>query len=81
MDGPGRAIIQAAMHIAKALNYEVIAEGIETEEQAKEIKEMGIKYMQSFLYARPMKKQQLEQWLNEQDTKTVIELPSIAHNP
>ncbi|MDX1489977.1 MAG: EAL domain-containing protein [Pseudohongiellaceae bacterium] len=81
LDGPGRAIIQAAMHIAKALNYEVIAEGIETEEQAKEIKEMGLKYMQGFLYARPMKKEQLVQWLENQSDTTVIDLPKIAHNP
>ena len=80
LQGPGKAIIQAAMHIAKALNYEVIAEGIETEEQAQEIRAMGLKYMQGFHYARPMNKQALLTWLEENKKQAVVDIPQTVQN-
>lgn len=71
LDGPGKAIIQAAMHIAKALNYDVIAEGIETEQQVKELEVMGIPSIQGFYFARPMDSETLQQWFADIDVKTV----------
>jgi diguanylate cyclase (GGDEF)-like protein len=78
LNGPGKAIIQAAMHIAKALNYDVIAEGIETEEQVKEIKFMGIPNIQGFYFAKPMDIETLQQWFVD-SRATAIEInPEIA---
>ena len=42
------------MALAHALNLEVVAEGVETEEQRSILAAMGCDYLQGFLVARPM---------------------------
>ena len=44
--------------IIKSLKKEIVAEGVETEEQAKQIIRLGIDHIQGFFYARPMPKKQ-----------------------
>ena len=50
----GARIAQAILQLARALNLEVVAEGVETEEQAALLAEMGCELAQGFHYARPM---------------------------
>ena len=40
--------------MAKELNMEVVAEGVETVEQAEKLKQYGCSYIQGYLYAKPM---------------------------
>ena len=40
--------------IIKSMNKTIVAEGVETEEQAKQIIRIGCDYIQGFFYARPM---------------------------
>jgi len=40
--------------LARNLGMEVIAEGIETEEQYKQLKMLGCEYGQGFLFSRPV---------------------------
>ena len=40
--------------IIKSMNKYIVAEGVETEEQAKQIIRLGCDYIQGFFYARPM---------------------------
>ena len=49
----GQAIVGAIVHVCQALNITVIAEGIETQAEAKTLRELGIHLMQGFLFARP----------------------------
>jgi diguanylate cyclase (GGDEF)-like protein len=49
-----RALIQAALQVATALNLEVVAEGVETASQAQLLAELGCPRAQGFLYARPL---------------------------
>ena len=44
--------------IIKSLKKEIVAEGVETEEQAKQIIRLGIDHIQGFFYARPMPRKQ-----------------------
>lgn len=46
-------VVRFAVHLAKALKLELITEGVETEEQAAALREMGCRYAQGFLYGRP----------------------------
>jgi diguanylate cyclase (GGDEF)-like protein len=48
------AIVQAVITVAKSLKLRVVAEGIETEEQAEQLRAMGCDYGQGYFYARPM---------------------------
>ena len=46
-------VVRFAVHLAQALQLELITEGVETEAQAKALQEIGCRYAQGFLYGRP----------------------------
>lgn len=48
------SLCKAMINLAKALDMSVIAEGVETLEQAQALKEMGCDMGQGFYYSRPM---------------------------
>jgi diguanylate cyclase (GGDEF)-like protein len=50
----GSAIARAILDLGRTLNLEVIAEGIELTDQARWLTDMGCRYGQGYLYARPM---------------------------
>ncbi len=54
--------------IIKALGKRIVAEGVETEEQAKQIIRLGCDYIQGFFYARPMPKAQFLEFLRRNNT-------------
>ncbi len=47
------AIVEAVIHISQALQLELVAEGVETEEQAAMLRAKGCPIIQGFLYSRP----------------------------
>ena len=47
-------IVRAIVHLARDLGLDVIAEGIETEEQLGRLRELGCRRGQGFLFARPV---------------------------
>jgi diguanylate cyclase (GGDEF)-like protein len=53
-DRDDTAIVAAAISMGQALNMGVVAEGVETAEQADRLRAMGCKLAQGFLFARPM---------------------------
>lgn len=55
------AIIQSIIDIAQSLQLSVVAEGVETREQAEVLKEFNYPYAQGFLYYKPMAKRQLDE--------------------
>ena len=67
MDGVTSAIIDAIVSLAGALEFQVVAEGVETEGQKQMLQSMGVKYMQGHYLARPMHPEQAAQWLVQED--------------
>ncbi len=53
-DAEDRAIAQAILSMGKALGLTVVAEGVETEEQAAFLRDHGCDEMQGFLFSRPV---------------------------
>ena len=53
----------AVVGMGRALNLLVVAEGIETDEQAAVLRELGCGFGQGFLYARPLPADELDRLL------------------
>lgn len=47
-------IVKAIISLARNLGLQVVAEGVETRNQADELREMGCQYAQGYLYAPPL---------------------------
>jgi EAL domain-containing protein (putative c-di-GMP-specific phosphodiesterase class I) len=52
-DPARRAIVAGIMHIARALNLTVLAEGVETADEVRVLRAAGIRLFQGFYFARP----------------------------
>ncbi len=52
-DGDSAAIVQAIISLTHSLNMKVIAEGVETEAQARILRRMHCDYYQGYLYSKP----------------------------
>jgi diguanylate cyclase (GGDEF)-like protein len=59
-------IIAHIISLAKSLNFDVIAEGVEMEHQLANIKKLHCSYGQGFLFARPMADNIIDRWMQEQ---------------
>ena len=46
-------IVQSILLLGQGLGIEVVAEGVETEEQASTLRRLGCKRAQGYLFARP----------------------------
>lgn len=62
-DGVGTAIVDAIIALSRHLKFKVIAEGVETQDQANLLIEREIHGMQGYLFARPMPAGEFLQWL------------------
>jgi EAL domain-containing protein (putative c-di-GMP-specific phosphodiesterase class I) len=58
-------IVRAIIALGQSLDMTVIAEGVETEAQAALLREMGCDIAQGYLYARPCRAAELEEWLEK----------------
>lgn len=69
MELPGNnkaeAVIQAIVSLGKSLDYRIIAEGVETQAQAKFVKAIGGDIVQGFLFSRPLEADALQHWAAE----------------
>jgi diguanylate cyclase (GGDEF)-like protein/PAS domain S-box-containing protein len=59
-DPTDRELVAAVIGMGHALNLTVIAEGIETHEQAATLRQLGCELGQGFLYARPLPASELD---------------------
>ena len=62
-DKVAQEIVSAVIKIAKSMNMETIAEGVEYEKQSEILKNMGCDYIQGYLYGKPMPAEDFEKRL------------------
>lgn len=67
--GEGRSIAAMVVDLGSNLGLQVIAEGVEDEVQAGQLREMGCHEAQGFHYGRPMDESGLDEWLVRHDER------------
>lgn len=76
-DEHGRIIVRTILGMANSLNYETVAEGVETISQLEFLTEYGCTYAQGYYFARPMPAKEFHAWYsawNKQDESVVASL-------
>ncbi len=68
--GESTVLIQAFVGLGKALELELIAEGVENEEQMRELRQHGCHLMQGYLFAPPLSANELIALVDENTRKT-----------
>jgi EAL domain-containing protein (putative c-di-GMP-specific phosphodiesterase class I) len=59
------AIVQSIINLAHALQIDVIAEGVETQEQAAQLQALSCEYAQGYLFSKPVDSQAASQWITQ----------------
>jgi diguanylate cyclase (GGDEF)-like protein/PAS domain S-box-containing protein len=70
-NGENQEIITHIVALAKSLNFDVIAEGVEMEHQLANIQSLHCGFGQGFLFARPMAFQAIDAWMQGQKRPSV----------
>lgn len=70
--GRGGTILNAVVQMAKWLGTPVIAEGVETLEQADYMKSIGCKYIQGYLYSKPVGEDEFREKLKQLDYEPLV---------
>ncbi|MDP3223938.1 MAG: GGDEF domain-containing phosphodiesterase, partial [Rubrivivax sp.] len=69
-DDGALAIARAIIALAGALRLRVVAEGVETQQQADWLRELGCHELQGYLFARPMPAEELVTFVNREAVRT-----------
>ncbi|MEH6813599.1 MAG: EAL domain-containing protein [Motiliproteus sp.] len=73
VDENSRAIVDTIIVMARNLKLDIIAEGVETEEELNALAQMGCLNYQGFLFARPMPGDDFSAYLNQQEAYSVAD--------
>lgn len=65
-DSKAKIILENTISMVKALHMEVVAEGVETEVQARELIEMGCDYFQGYLFSKPVSRKEFVELIDFQ---------------
>ena len=62
-DAVNSAVTDIIIALGQRLNIELVAEGVETQEQALYLQQHGVHLLQGYLYAQPMPLEAFPEWL------------------
>jgi len=75
------AIVESIMALARTLNTSVVAEGIESEVQARELERLGCTHAQGFLFSRPLSMQSAEELISANQPLGPKQTAATANEP
>jgi EAL domain-containing protein (putative c-di-GMP-specific phosphodiesterase class I) len=75
------AIVSSIISLAHGLDLNVVAEGVETEEQQKLLRLLRCDQMQGYLFSRPIAKGALEEMLRREQIETAAESVALLREP
>lgn len=83
-DQTSSVMVESLINIAHALNLDVVAEGVETPEQAEFLCRCGCSEMQGFLYASPRPAEDMTHWLKTgqqpmQNAQSGVDKKNLPH--
>ncbi|MER3382792.1 EAL domain-containing protein [Pectobacterium aroidearum] len=64
-------ILDAIINLSHRINLQSVAEGVETKQQLMYLQQHGVKYIQGFLYAKPMDNESFLVWLHYNGNKSI----------
>ncbi len=73
-EGDNQEIVLSIMSLAKSLNFNVIAEGIEHDHQLQQLQGLDCPVGQGYLFSKPMKPDVLHAWMRARES-------TVAHTP
>ena len=73
-DERSTAIVRAILAVAKTLGKEVVAEGIESVMQLRQLEMLGCDVAQGYLFSRPLDGQALCEWMGEHEARRLEDL-------
>jgi diguanylate cyclase (GGDEF)-like protein/PAS domain S-box-containing protein len=76
-----RDLVQAIIDLARALHLDVVAEGVETDEQCRQLQLMGCGYAQGYWFARPMDRAALLGYLTAPTTRVRTDVEVVTEDP
>ena len=76
-----QAIVEAVVRLAHALGLKVVAEGVETQDQADILAQLHCDELQGFLFARPMSEHTLLNWLRQRGSPVPPTQVRVAPDP
>lgn len=62
-------IVSAVINLAKAFNYKVIAEGVETADIGQKLIDIGCRYAQGYAISKPIAAERVSGWIREWEAK------------
>ena len=73
-----RKLVETIINIARTMEMNVVAEGIETEQQQAVLTDLGCDFLQGFLFSRPLPAEQVP-WLllQKKSDKQIIPIGKI----
>jgi diguanylate cyclase len=71
--GSGLDVIKAVLVMSKGFGYDIVAEGVESQEQMVILKELGIKYLQGYFYSKPIPMNELLKWIENKKVSNLID--------
>jgi EAL domain-containing protein (putative c-di-GMP-specific phosphodiesterase class I) len=61
----GSSLVRMVTDLGHAIDINIVAEGVETDEEMKALRDMGADHLQGFLLSRPLTPEALSMWVRE----------------